>query len=62
MWYLMMNESVLEKALKPIWEAKERFYEENKNLTIRQILEKVEGRPFSAAKNTQEHNVYHLIK
>ncbi|MDR3283986.1 MAG: hypothetical protein LBS97_02270 [Treponema sp.] len=40
----MMNESLLERALQSTWEAKERFYEENKGLTIRQILEKLEGR------------------
>jgi hypothetical protein len=40
--FLMTNESTLERALQSTWDAKERFYEENKGLTIRQILEKRE--------------------
>jgi hypothetical protein len=52
-WFLMMNESTLEKALKPVWKAKERFYEENRDLTIKQIIEKIEGNHFISAAHYQ---------
>jgi hypothetical protein len=41
-----MNEITLEAALKPFWEEQDRFYEKNKQLTMRQLLEKLEGRKF----------------
>ena len=40
-----MNNS-LEEALKETWKNKEKFYEDNKNLSIREILEKIEGKKF----------------
>jgi hypothetical protein len=40
----MMN--TLEEALKSTWEAKDRFYEENKHLTTKQFIEKIEGRKY----------------
>ena len=42
----MMNNS-LEKALRETWKNKEKFYEDNKHLSIREILEKIEGRKYS---------------
>jgi hypothetical protein len=36
----------LEKALKESWEKKEKFYEDTKGLSIREILERVEGKKF----------------
>jgi chromatin remodeling complex protein RSC6 len=41
-----MNNS-LEKALRETWKNKEKFYEDNKHLSIREILEKIEGRKYS---------------
>ena len=41
----MMNNS-LEKTLKETWKNKEKFYEDNKDLSIREILEKIEGKKF----------------
>jgi hypothetical protein len=41
----MMNSS-LEKALKETWEKKEKFYEDTKGLSIREILERIEGKKF----------------
>ena len=43
----IQNETMLEKALKSTWEAKERFYEENKHLTTKQLIEKIEGRKYN---------------
>ena len=42
----MMNNS-LEKALSETWKNKEKFYEDNKHLSIREILEKIEGKKFT---------------
>ena len=39
----MMNE-MLEKALKETWENKEMFYENNKNLSMVEIIKKVENK------------------
>jgi hypothetical protein len=39
-----MMSSSLEKALKETWEKKEKFYEDTKGLSIREILEKIEGK------------------
>jgi hypothetical protein len=38
----MINSS-LEKALKETWEKKEKFYEDTKDMSIIEILEKIEG-------------------
>ena len=40
-----MNNS-LEKALKETWEKKEKFYEDTKHLSIKEIIEKIEGKTF----------------
>jgi hypothetical protein len=40
--------SPLEEALKPFWETQDRFYENNKHLTMRQLVEKIEGRPYDS--------------
>jgi hypothetical protein len=40
-----MNSS-LEKALSETWKNKELFYESTKHLSIREILEKIEGKKF----------------
>ncbi|AEF82037.1 hypothetical protein [Leadbettera azotonutricia] len=42
-----MNEITLEEALKPFWEEQDRFYETNKHLTMRQLLESMEGRKYN---------------
>ena len=42
----MMNNS-LEKALGETWKNKEKFYEDNKHLSIREIIEKIEKKKFS---------------
>jgi hypothetical protein len=42
-----IQESMLEKALKPTWDAKERFYQKTKGMTTKEILEKLEGRTFA---------------
>ncbi|MDR1100154.1 MAG: hypothetical protein LBL28_06695 [Treponema sp.] len=39
-----MTNETLEKALKETWEKKDKFYEENKDLSIREILMKLENR------------------
>jgi hypothetical protein len=36
----------LEKALAETWEKKDKFYEDNKNLSIFEIIEKIEGKKF----------------
>ena len=41
-----MNNS-LEKALGETWKNKEKFYEDNKHLSIREIIEKIEKKKFS---------------
>jgi hypothetical protein len=41
------NDGILEEALKSTWEAKDRFYEENKHLTTKQFIEKIEGRKYN---------------
>ena len=41
-----MTNNLLEKALKEIWENKEKFYEDTKHLTIMEIIEKIEGKKF----------------
>jgi hypothetical protein len=43
----MMN-SALENALKENWEKKEKFYEDTKDLTMIEILEKIEGKKFNS--------------
>jgi hypothetical protein len=48
------QESMLEKALQPTWDAKERFYQETKGMTTKEILEKWRGEFFllpSASEN-----------
>jgi hypothetical protein len=40
------QESMLEKALQPTWDAKERFYQETKGMTTKEILENWRGEPF----------------
>jgi hypothetical protein len=48
------QESILEKALQSTWDAKERFYQETKGMTTKEILEKLEGRIFSFTPSQQE--------
>jgi hypothetical protein len=48
----------LEKALKETWENKEKFYEDNKNLTIIEILEKIEGRKFNTKRESSENSIF----
>jgi hypothetical protein len=38
-----MNE-ILEKALKETWENKDKFYEDNKNLSMVEIIKKIENK------------------
>jgi hypothetical protein len=45
-----MNSS-LEKALTETWENKERFYEATKHLSVKEILEKIEGKRFKFEKS-----------
>ncbi|MDR1936732.1 MAG: hypothetical protein LBS49_14365 [Candidatus Accumulibacter sp.] len=47
--------SSLENALKETWEKKEKFYEDTKNLTIMEIMEKIEGKKFNVETGTA-HN------
>lgn len=49
-----MTNSSLEKALQETWEKKEKFYHDTKNLSIMEILEKIEGRKFDCVKFKQE--------
>ena len=42
--------SSLEKALKDTWENKEAFYQKNKHLSIKEIIEKIEGKKFRVKK------------
>jgi hypothetical protein len=49
-----MNEITLEEALKPFWEIQDRFYEDNKHLTMRQLVEKIEGRPYDSVEYRHE--------
>jgi hypothetical protein len=44
-----MNSS-LEKALEGTWKNKEKFYEETKNMTIMEIIEKIEGKKFNVVR------------
>jgi|TergutMp193P3_1026864.scaffolds.fasta_scaffold08662_7 hypothetical protein len=37
-----MGNDGLEKALKETWENKERFYEDTKGLSMREVIEKIE--------------------
>jgi hypothetical protein len=41
-----MTNSSIERALKDTWDKKEKFYENTKQLSIMEILEKIEGRKF----------------
>jgi hypothetical protein len=41
-----MMSSSIEKALKETWEKKDKFYEDTKNLSIMEILERIEGKKF----------------
>ena len=42
----MMN-NILENALKETWDIKENFYEKNKNLTLKDIILKIEKKEYS---------------
>ncbi|MDR0302616.1 MAG: hypothetical protein LBI04_09940 [Treponema sp.] len=47
-----MMSSSLEKALEETWKNKEKFYEETKNMSIMEIIEKIEGRKFNIKKHS----------
>ncbi|GBR76549.1 hypothetical protein NO2_1082 [Candidatus Termititenax persephonae] len=46
-----MNSS-LEKALSETWKNKELFYESTKHLSVKEILEKIEGKKFKFKKTS----------
>ena len=54
----MMNSS-LEKALKETWEKKEKFYEDTKGLSIKEILERIEGKKL--IQKDEEHNAWKTV-
>jgi hypothetical protein len=39
--------NILENALKETWDIKENFYEKNKNLTLKEIVLKIEKKEYS---------------
>ena len=39
-----MTNDTLEKSLKETWENKEKFYEDNKNLSMVEIIKKIENK------------------
>jgi hypothetical protein len=49
-----MKNSVLEKALEETWKNKDRLYESTKNLTIKEIVEKIEGWKFNLPVDLRE--------
>jgi hypothetical protein len=51
-----MTNSSIEKALEETWRNKEKFYESNKHLTIREIIEKIEGKKFAEKKSVEKTN------
>jgi len=50
-----MNNS-LENSLKEIWKNKEKFYEDTKDLSIIEIIEKIEGKKFTRRINQEKRN------
>jgi hypothetical protein len=42
-----MTNDILENALKEIWEMKDKFYEDNKNLSVKEIIEKIENKKYN---------------
>jgi hypothetical protein len=39
--------NILENALKETWDMKDNFYEENKNLSLKEIILKIENKKYS---------------
>jgi hypothetical protein len=40
----MMMNNILENALKETWDIKDDFYEKNKNLSLKEIVQKIENK------------------
>ena len=51
----MMNNS-LENSLKETWKNKEKFYEDTRDLSIIEIIEKIEGKKFTKRINQEKRN------
>jgi ribosomal protein L33 len=47
--------NTLENALRETWEIKDNFYEKNKNLSLKEILIKIESKKYSP--NIKKHNI-----
>jgi hypothetical protein len=47
--------NTLENALRETWEIKDNFYEKNKNLSLKEILIKIESKKYST--NIVKHNI-----
>jgi hypothetical protein len=43
----MIKETMLEKALKSTWEMDDRFHQKYKDMTMKQIVEDLEGKHFN---------------
>jgi hypothetical protein len=42
-----MTNDILENALKETWEMKDKFYEDNKDLSVKEIIKKIENKKYN---------------
>jgi hypothetical protein len=52
-----MTNNILENALKETWDIKDDFYEKNKNLSLKEILLKIENKKYNIIEIKKEEPI-----